>query len=176
MRSSSSLYSRVFLVLGAIVIIGFVFMGIGFAVVSLIGGSGASAAYAKIIPPSFMFSPTGGLPLPFVGLVLLFVSIGFKGNIYREAVGKVLTVHSVRSNDTGIVKFDGVRLRIKADSSISVGDSVKGKEVKIYSYDVNPGAMGAQGTAQARFLMVSKVSPDEAYDFNENDPASSGGR
>ncbi len=91
----------------------------------LVGGIAASSKLYGLISVRPLQSPVT-LLLPLAGIVVLAISLFYQSQVYKEAIGKVHLVTSIRSDNIGTVKFESVRLRVKSDSPISVGDYVKG--------------------------------------------------
>lgn len=170
MVSRAATYSRLFRYLGAILFAVFVILALSPVVAFLVGGSAAATKVYNAIPFNPLLNPVAFL-LPMAGIFVLVISVFFQSPVYKEAIGKIHVVTSTKSDNIGIVKFEGLKLRVKSDSTIAVGDYVKGDSTVVYNYAVNSGSAGAyqSGTiVSSRFLLVKKVDSDEANEIPQD--------
>lgn len=169
MTSRAAANTKIFRYLGAILFAVFIIIVMAPVIAFLVGGSGAMTSLSNILPANPMQSPVT-LILPIFGVIILMLSMLFQGGVYNEAIGKVHVVTSVRAGNLGTVKFEGLRLKIKSDSPIAVGDYVKAESVTILNFQTNYAQQqtGGSNVVTSRYLVVKKTSPEDATEIPEN--------
>lgn len=91
---------------------------------------------------------------------LLFISSRYMQSVYKDAVGNVFEIKSLRSKFRGEAKFEGMNLIILCNEELAVGDRVKATGIDSYQH----------GKARILILIGKKISPDNPeYDISYPD-------
>ncbi|MCL4331924.1 MAG: hypothetical protein M1148_01125 [Candidatus Thermoplasmatota archaeon] len=71
----------------------------------------------------------------FIGMGLLFASSFVTRKGYNKAVGTTLTVYKLNNSYEGVARFEGLKVRVRCDDTVSVGDRIKATSFDVIGYD-----------------------------------------